>query len=83
LSGSGERTGRQSSNNSNQQKISQKKTLQDHQYYLGSVRQAPDYEMTTAFLINQIKKTFSDGDDIATAIDQLKPFDFTSFKPSI
>jgi hypothetical protein len=81
--GRGGRTGRQNNNNSNQQKISQKKTLQDHQYYLGSVRQASDYEMTTAFLINQIKKTFSHGNDIATALDQLKPFDFTSFKPSL
>jgi hypothetical protein len=50
--GRGGRTGRQNNNNSNQQKISQKKTLQDHQYYLGSVHQASDYEMTTAFLIN-------------------------------
>jgi hypothetical protein len=82
LHGHGGCTGRQNNSNSNQQKISQKKTLQDHQYYLASVRQASDYEMTTTFLVNQIKNTFSHGNDIATALDQLKPFNFTSFKPS-
>jgi hypothetical protein len=39
--------------------------------------------MTKAFLINQLKKTFSHGNYIATTLDQLKPFNFTSFKPSL
>jgi hypothetical protein len=34
-------------------------------------------------MINQIKKTFSHGNDIATALDQLKLFNITSVNPSL
>jgi hypothetical protein len=35
-----------------------KKSVNDYNYYLGSAKQASDYEMTTEFLINLIVKTF-------------------------
>jgi hypothetical protein len=38
---------------------------------ISSVWQASDYEKMKAFLIYQIKKTFSHGNNIATALDQL------------
>jgi hypothetical protein len=41
-----------------------KKSVNDYNYYLGSAKQASDYEMTTDFLINYIKKTFDYGSDI-------------------
>jgi hypothetical protein len=34
-------------------------------------------------LSDKIKKTFSHGNDVATALDQLQTFDFTYFKPSL
>jgi hypothetical protein len=40
------------------------KSVDDYYYYLGSAKQASDYEMTTEFLINYIKKTFDYGSDI-------------------
>jgi hypothetical protein len=58
-----------------------KKTLSDYMYYLGSAKQAADYETTTAYLINQIQKTYSYGKDIATALDTLTPYDLSKHKP--
>jgi hypothetical protein len=60
-----------------------KKNLQDYQYYLGSAKQASDYEATTSYLINQIKKTYAYGNDIATALDQLQHVDLSPFKPTL
>jgi hypothetical protein len=60
-----------------------KKTLSDNIYYLGSAKQAADYERTTEFLINNIRKTFTNGNDIGTALEQLSPFDLDSFKPTL
>ena len=33
-----------------------KKTLSDHMFYLGSAKQAADFETTTEFILNHIKK---------------------------
>ena len=68
--------GRSSSNNSTNTvgskstayKLS-KKSLSDYIYYLGSAKQAADYETTTEFLVNHIKKTFNFGIDIGTALE--------------
>jgi hypothetical protein len=35
-----------------------KKSVNDYNYYLGSAKQASNYEMTTEYLINYIVKTF-------------------------
>jgi hypothetical protein len=45
-----------------------KKSLTDYNYYLGSARQASDYETTTEFLINHIIKTFDHRSDIGQAL---------------
>ena len=44
-----------------------KKSVNDYNYYLGSSKQASDYETTTEYLINHIKKVFDYGNDIGTA----------------
>ena len=49
-----------------------KKGLTDYNYYLGSSRQASDYENTTEFIINHIKKTFTRGNDIAESLRMLQ-----------
>jgi hypothetical protein len=58
-----------------------KKTLNDNIYYLGSAKQAADYEKTTEFLINNIRKTFNMGNNIGTALEELQPFDLDLYKP--
>ena len=65
------------------EKTSTKKTVNDYVYYVGSSKQASDYELTTQFLINHIQMTFDDGCDIATALKELKPFDHTPMRPKL
>lgn len=42
-----------------------KKTIEDYFFYVGSSKQASDYEITAEFVINHIKMTFDRGNDIA------------------
>ena len=65
------------------QDLKKKKSLSDYNYYLGSSSQASDYETTTDYIINHIKKTYSDGKDIADALTKLVHPDTTQWKPSL
>ena len=49
-----------------------KKSVNDYNYYLGSAKQASDYETTTEYLINYIVKTFEYGNDIGQALRELE-----------
>jgi hypothetical protein len=60
-----------------------KKTLNDNIYYLGSAKQAADYERTTKFLINIICKSFVMGNDVAIALEQLQPYNLDPYKPTL
>ena len=60
-----------------------KRTLADNVYYLGSAKQASDYESITEFLINYIKKTFTYGMDIGTVLESLQELDLNEYKPSL
>jgi hypothetical protein len=68
-------------NNSNYKPI--KRNLTDNVYYLGSVKQASEYESITEFLINYIKKTFTYGMDIGTVLETLEVLDLNKYKPSL
>jgi hypothetical protein len=50
-------------------------------YYIGTARQASDYEALTEFLINYIQQNFKFGDDIANAIVNLEPINTDLWKP--
>jgi hypothetical protein len=60
-----------------------KKSVNDYNYYLGSAKQASDYETTTEFLINYIIKTFDYGNDIGQALRELEYPDPDSWKPTM
>ena len=60
-----------------------KKSIEDYVYYVGSARQASDYEITTEFVMNHIRKTYTDGEDIATALETLQDIDVKDWKPRI
>ena len=60
-----------------------KKELSDCVYYLGSAKQASDYETTTEYLINHVKKTFEYGNDIGTALMDLQEPDSDLWKPNM
>jgi hypothetical protein len=60
-----------------------KKSVNDYNYYLGSAKQASDYEMTTEFLINYIVKTFEYVNDIGQALRELEYPNPDSWKPTM
>ena len=55
--------------------------MSDYVYYLGSATQAAYYETTTEYLIKHIRKTFSFGNDIATALEELQSYNTVQHKP--
>ena len=67
--------------NSNASAANKKQFVTDFNYYLGSSKQASDYETTTEFLINHIKKLNDYGNDIGTALDKLESIDTATWKP--
>jgi hypothetical protein len=60
-----------------------KKSVNDYNYYLGSAKQASNYEMTTEFLINLIAKTFEYRNNISQALRELEYPDPDSLKPTM
>ena len=58
-------------------------SVNDYNYYLGSAQQASDYETTTEFLINHIKKLYEFGNDIGTALEELTELDLAKYKPTM
>ncbi len=62
-------------------KLKKKKTIEDSYFYVGSSKQASDFETTSEFLINHVKKTFDRGNDIAEALRKLEPQFTEQWKP--
>ena len=60
-----------------------KKSIEYYVYYVGSARQASDFKVATEFVINHIGKTYTDGEDIATALETLEDPDEKEWKPTI
>jgi hypothetical protein len=60
-----------------------KKSITDWTYYIGSAKQASEYETTTEFLVNHIKETFEFGRDIAIAIVNQALINTDAWKPRL
>ena len=74
----------QAKGGSNNASHTNKKSVNDYNYYLGSAKQASDYEITTECLINYIKKVFDYGNSIGTALEfLLEPMSTSAWKPSM
>ena len=63
--------------------VNRTKTITDYNYYVGSAQQASDYEITTELIINHIKKTYDQGNDIGMALKDLIPMDGNKNKPDL
>ena len=63
------------------QEIKKKKSIEDYFFYVGSSKQASDFETTSQFLLNYIKMTFDRGNDVAEALRILHPTDTDVWKP--
>ena len=57
--------------------------MKDHIYHIGSASKANDFETVTNFIINHIITTFDEGADVATALENLQPFDIESHQPEL
>jgi hypothetical protein len=60
-----------------------KKTVEEYFFYVGSSKQASDYEITAEFVVNHIKKTFDRGNDIAEALRTLVKANTSLWKPTL
>jgi hypothetical protein len=60
-----------------------KKTIEDYFFYVGSSKQASDFQMTYKFLINYVKKTFDRGNDVAEALRTLTPENTELWEPTL
>ncbi len=67
--------------NSNAATANKKQFVTDYNFYFGSANQASDYEITTEFLINYIKKFYDYGIDIGMAHENMESLDTAPWKP--
>ena len=65
------------------QDTKKKKSIEDYFFYVGSSKQASDFETTAEFLVNYVKKTFDSGHDIAEALRTHEPVDTEVWKPTL
>ena len=80
--GRGGRRGRKPYYNERPKEV-KKKTIEEYYFYVGSSKQASDYENTNEFIVNHIKKTFDRGNDVAEAIRTLVKIDTDTWKPRL
>mgnify|MGYP000243763899 FL=1 len=79
----GGRGGRGRGRTSSTKPVYTKKTVEDYFFYVGSSKQASDYEVTNEFVVNHIKKTFDRGNDVAEALRRLVKADTDTWKPTL
>ena len=60
-----------------------KNKVEDFVFYIGSAKQASDYVNTAEYLINFIKKTYDDGNDIADALSEEREFPIKAVEPKL
>ena len=71
-------------NQYSQQKPEKKKnTIEDYCFYVGSSKQASDFETTSEFILNYIKKTYHRGNDISESSREMKKTDTNLRKPKL
>jgi hypothetical protein len=71
------------SGGSNNNAKTSKQSQSDSIYYIGSDKQAADYEATRNFLLNYIRQAFNFGNDIATSLETLEEYDMDQHPPSL
>ena len=57
--------------------------LEDHFFYIGSNKQASDYEKTNNFVINHIKRTFEYREDLAKALEEKEYANTDAWEPTL
>jgi hypothetical protein len=70
-------------NNKDSKATSKKKTLEDYYFYVGSAKQASNYESAADFIISHIKKEYDRGRDIAESLRELKKPNTDTWMPKL
>ena len=60
-----------------------KKSINDHQFYIGTNSQAAEFEIAAEFIINFIKRTFDRGNDIAETLRTLTIQETDNWMPKL
>ena len=63
--------------------IKQKRTINDYQFFIGTNKQASEFENASEFIINYIKRTFERGNDIAESLRTLKLHETDNWMPTL
>jgi hypothetical protein len=84
----GGRSGRGYRNNNNNRRdivstTKRKKTLEEYYFYVGSAKQASNYESSADFIINHIKKEYDRGRDIAESLRELQKPNTDTWMPTL
>jgi hypothetical protein len=70
-------------NNKDFKATNKKKTLEEYYFYVGSAKQALNYESAADFIINHIKKDYERGRDIAESLQELKKPNTNTWMPKL
>lgn len=60
-----------------------RKSLEDYIHRTDTSKQSSEFAIITKYLVNRIRREYTNGDDIATALEGKTDFDFTSQTPKI
>ena len=60
-----------------------KRTFDDYMFYVGTTKQALDYESSAEFIIHCIKTTFTRGNDVSESLRTLTEFDRKQWRPTL
>ena len=82
-SGRGYRSNYSNYNNRDHKSLNKKKMLEDYYFYVGSVKQASNYELAADFIINHIKKEYDRGRDIAESLCELQAPTINDWMPML
>ena len=63
--------------------MKKKTSIDNYYFYIGSSKLVSDYEITAEFVINHIKKTFNQGNNIAKSLRKLQVQDTTEWEPTL
>ena len=63
--------------------LKKKKSIKDCYFYVGSNEQASDFEVTSEFIINHVKKTHQCGNDMSESLRKLEKLDAKAWKPKL
>ena len=71
------------SSNTPSTKSSTSTSLKDYVFNFGSAKNAGDYATTEMFILNHIRRTYKEGEDIAQVMEKGEDIDFTTIAPTM